>query len=147
MSQIAGDQIQVQRFIDVGDVLPASPKRGHIFFLVGAVNKIYACFVDAAWVEIAAATSTGLPIGGTDTQVQFNDAAAFGGDAGLTYNKTKDALTMGYPIVTKVAAPADGDLAASQVSLWFTDTDGAAKLAIKGKSANGTVVTALVALS
>ena len=26
-------------------------------------------------------------IGGADTQVQFNDGGAFGGDAGLTYDK------------------------------------------------------------
>lgn len=32
--------------------------------------------------------------GGSDTQVQFNDASAFGGDAGFTYNKTTDALTL-----------------------------------------------------
>jgi hypothetical protein len=30
---------------------------------------------------------------GSDTQVQFNDSSAFGGDAGLTYNKTTDGLT------------------------------------------------------
>ena len=33
--------------------------------------------------------------GGSDTQVQFNDAGAFGGDSGLTYNKTTDTLTAG----------------------------------------------------
>lgn len=33
--------------------------------------------------------------GGSDTQVQFNDAGSFGGDAGLTYNKTTDRLTSG----------------------------------------------------
>jgi hypothetical protein len=33
--------------------------------------------------------------GGADTQVQFNDGGAFGGDAGLTYNKTTNALTVG----------------------------------------------------
>jgi hypothetical protein len=32
--------------------------------------------------------------GGANTQVQFNDSGAFGGDAGLTYNKTTDALTL-----------------------------------------------------
>lgn len=33
--------------------------------------------------------------GGSDTQVQFNDGgSAFGGDAGLTYNKTTDSLTI-----------------------------------------------------
>lgn len=36
----------------------------------------------------------GLP-GGSDTQVQFNDGGAFGGDAGLTYNKTTDKLSAG----------------------------------------------------
>ena len=32
--------------------------------------------------------------GGTNTQIQFNDSAVFGGDAGLTYNKTTDVLTV-----------------------------------------------------
>ena len=31
--------------------------------------------------------------GGSDTQIQFNDGGSFGGDAGLTYNKTTDTLT------------------------------------------------------
>jgi hypothetical protein len=32
--------------------------------------------------------------GGSDTQVQFNDAGVFGGDAGFTYNKTTDSATL-----------------------------------------------------
>ena len=32
--------------------------------------------------------------GGSDTQVQFNDNGVFGGDAGLTYNKTTDILSV-----------------------------------------------------
>jgi len=32
--------------------------------------------------------------GGSDTYVQFNDAASFGGDAGLTYNKTTATLSI-----------------------------------------------------
>ena len=32
--------------------------------------------------------------GGSDTQVQFNDASTFGGDSGMTYNKTTDVLTL-----------------------------------------------------
>lgn len=36
---------------------------------------------------------TGVP-GGLDTQIQFNDSNQFAGDAGLTYNKTTDALTI-----------------------------------------------------
>ena len=33
-------------------------------------------------------------IGGSDTQVQFNDGGVFGGDAGLVYNKTSNILTI-----------------------------------------------------
>lgn len=36
---------------------------------------------------------SGTP-GGADTQVQFNDAGSFGGDAGFTYDKTTDFLTV-----------------------------------------------------
>ena len=36
---------------------------------------------------------SGTP-GGSDTQVQFNDSGSFSGDAGLTYNKTTDSLTI-----------------------------------------------------
>src|SRR5689334_4460868 len=38
-------------------------------------------------------TGTGT-IGGSDTQVQFNDGGSFGGDAGFTYNKTTDSATL-----------------------------------------------------
>jgi hypothetical protein len=37
---------------------------------------------------------SGTP-GGSDTQVQFNDGGAFGGDAGLVFNKTTNKLTAG----------------------------------------------------
>lgn len=38
--------------------------------------------------------STGGTPGGTDTQIQFNDSDTFGGDSGLTYNKTTNVLTV-----------------------------------------------------
>lgn len=41
----------------------------------------------------AACGSGGGSPGGVDTNVQFNDSSAFGGDTGLTFNKTTDALT------------------------------------------------------
>jgi hypothetical protein len=41
-----------------------------------------------------ALTASGA-VAGSDTQVQFNDAGAMAGDAGLTYNKTTDTLTAG----------------------------------------------------
>lgn len=41
--------------------------------------------------------SGGTP-GGSDTNVQFNDGGVFGGDAGLTYDKTTDTLTVAAAI-------------------------------------------------
>lgn len=40
-------------------------------------------------------TSLGGSPGGSDTQVQFNDSSSFGGDSGLTFNKTTNALGIG----------------------------------------------------
>lgn len=42
---------------------------------------------DATW-----ATAGGNP-GGSDTQIQFNDSSAFGGDSDFTWNKTSNVLT------------------------------------------------------
>lgn len=49
---------------------------------------------DATTDTITIAATGGSP-GGSDTQVQFNDGGStFGGDAGLTYNKTTDVLSV-----------------------------------------------------
>ena len=44
--------------------------------------------------EVGAGAGGSTSPGGANTQVQFNDGGAFGGDAGLTYNKTTDELTV-----------------------------------------------------
>jgi hypothetical protein len=44
-------------------------------------------------------------------------------------------------------APADAALAAGELALWFDQTNGAAKLMVKAKQADGTVKTAAVALA
>jgi hypothetical protein len=46
------------------------------------------------FIQAAAACAGGGGIAGSDTQVQFNDGGAFGGDAGLVYAKTTDTLTV-----------------------------------------------------
>jgi hypothetical protein len=50
-------------------------------------------------------------------------------------------------VLTNHAAPADADLAAGDCALWFDQTNGAAKLMIKAKTADGTVVTGAVNLT
>lgn len=68
---------------------------------------------DSKWDLIGTtigAYPTAIP-SGTNTQVQFNDGGAFGGDAGLTYNKTTDALSVtGSVIVPIVAAASSGNV-------------------------------------
>ena len=54
---------------------------------------------------------------------------------------------VGNVILCTVSLPADSALAANQLALWFDPTDGAGKLMIKAKTANGTVVTGSVTLS
>lgn len=43
--------------------------------------------------SVSIASAGGGSPGGSDTQVQFNDGGAFGGDSGLTFNKTTNELT------------------------------------------------------
>jgi hypothetical protein len=64
-------------------------------------------------------TSGGTP-GGSNSQVQFNDSSSFGGDAGLTYDKTTDWLTAGKLSVTGLATTTGLALAAGVPSI---DTD------------------------
>jgi hypothetical protein len=61
----------------------------------------------ATWQEVGGG---GTPSGG-DTYVQFNDGGAFGGDAGLTYNKTTDTLTVGAKVVTTTIGTPSSDMA------------------------------------
>lgn len=50
-------------------------------------------------ITISAAGGSGSP-GGSNTQIQFNDSGAFGGDDGLVYNKSTKTLTVGNLVVT-----------------------------------------------
>lgn len=60
----------------------------------------------------------GVAPSGSDTQIQFNDGGAFGGDADLTWNKTTNKLTLGGTdtgivlagITNEPSAPASGNL-------------------------------------
>lgn len=62
---------------------------------VNGANTTVTGAVSGASVTIGISSTgggSGSP-GGSDTQVQFNDSSAFGGDSGLLYNKTDNILT------------------------------------------------------
>lgn len=69
---------------------------------------------------------------GSDTQVQFNDGGSFGGDAGLTYNKTTDNLIVAGKVDAK--------------SLQVNGASGAGHIDLKHQSADATPSTAFTAL-
>ena len=62
--------------------------------------------------------------GGSDTYVQFNDSGSFGGDSGLTYNKTTDSLTIA------------GDLAVNGSDITTTSTGTATVFSSNALNAN-----------
>lgn len=66
--------------------------------------------------------------GGSDTQVQFNDSSAFGGDAGLTYNKTTNVLTNTDGQIVSTG----GTITASTPGLAITQTWNDAGVVFKG---------------
>jgi hypothetical protein len=66
--------------------------------------------------------ASGAP-GGNDTEVQFNDAGAFGGDSGLVFNKTTNALTLAGALVAGAITGSDLLLlTAGRVKSSTTDT-------------------------
>ena len=73
-------------------------------------------YVDPVTHRMLVSAGTATP-GGLDTQVQFNDAGTIAGDAGLTYNKTTDALSVNGGIL-----PISNDTGAiGSATLSFSD--------------------------
>ena len=60
-------------------------------------------------------------------------------------NTTHQFESEGFGVGSEV--PADADLNAGDIALFYDDTNGAAKLDIKAKTADGTVVSGSIALA
>lgn len=83
-------------------------------YALSATDRTITLLYDGTnWRELARSFASSAP-GGSDTQVQFNDSSAFGGDAGLVYNKTTDTLTLAGPLVISGAAAGQITFPASQ---------------------------------
>jgi len=106
-TNIRGGQIEDES-IDSVDIASGSIKQGELHAQavsnqptidsVDTTNDYLLIFdSDANALKRVAPTNLGVggsgSPGGSDTQVQFNDGSSFGGDSGLTYNKTTNALT------------------------------------------------------
>ena len=62
--------------------------------------------------------------GGSNTQVQFNDAGAFGGDAGLTYTKATDELDVGILQIKGEQAETPADPGAGNGGFLYAKENG-----------------------
>ena len=128
---------------------PATVTNNNIYTLpdaVGSANQVLQIASVAgndATLQWATVSGSGSP-GGLDTYVQFNDGGStFGGDAGLTYNKTTDTLT-----ITGDLNVNGGDINTSSVSgSLFNNTattinigTGSATTTNIGTNANGAAV-------
>jgi len=72
---------------------------------------------------------------GSDTQVQFNDGGSFAGDAGLTYNKTTNALTASGGFVGNADTATKLKTARTIGGVSF---DGSANISLPGVNTTGT---------
>lgn len=81
--------------ITSGTGAPAtSPPNGSIFLRTDGTGTTGVYTRQAgAWSALGSGGSGGTP-GGSDTEIQFNDGGGFGGDAGFTYNKTSDVVSI-----------------------------------------------------
>lgn len=102
---------------------------------------------------------------GADTSLAAATTAVAAGDGSVTFTGLSDDrsyLLVGGTSLVRIliytdvvapvlvnahAAPADAAIAAGEAYLWFDQTNGASKLMVKAKQADGTVKTASVALS
>jgi hypothetical protein len=118
---------------------PGTPQAGTIRINTSTNPNVFEYWSTAgtpAWQQLSGGGGGGTPAG-TDTQVQFNDGGtAFGGDAGLLYDKTNDKLTVGKAVrivaqagnapITSGISLTDGDkgdiTVASTGTVWTIDT-------------------------
>ncbi len=94
---IVNADISVSANIAVGKLAPASTD-GYYLLTVSGVPT---------WTSVVAGTT---PPGGADTQIQFNDAGSFGGDAGLTYNKTTNLLSLSDALAIGTTPATSGNI-------------------------------------
>jgi hypothetical protein len=73
------------------------------------MSYVYNPLLGAGLDQTGAGGGGGTP-GGSTTQVQFNDSNSFGGDDGLTFNKTTNVLTVGASTGNGGSAKVYGDI-------------------------------------
>ena len=114
--------LQVNRNANLGNV-------GNVTILGG--NNGYFLQTDGAgsltWAPATGGNGGNGTPGGANTQVQFNDAGVFGGDAGFVYDKVANAMTVGNITTANITADyivLNWDVTANVVFANYLDGDG-----------------------
>jgi len=81
-------------------------------------------------------------VAGSDTQVQFNDGGTLGADAGFTFNKTTDALTVNGSFTTGDTGVGTGGFLANDTIVLVGNNSSNTTISASGLTVNGTVVIA-----
>lgn len=88
---------------------------------------------------------TVLKVAGASASGQVHDLLQIKNN---TLNRLIRVLRTGYLVMSgQNAAPADADVPTSGIAFWFDDSNGSGKLMVKGKTADGTVVSGSVNLT
>jgi hypothetical protein len=91
------------------------------------------------------------PVTASDGALSLQGAASQTGDILYISDSANTLLSRinkdGYLITKKNAAPANADIATSELAVWLDNTVGATKLMFKGKDTGGTVRTASVVMA
>lgn len=126
---------------------PSTPGANRVTLYAKADGLLYSKD-DAGLETVVTGGGGGGTPGGSDTQVQFNDASAFGGDAGLTYNKTTDILTIAAAgkvrTGTGLAATPSFSFTSFTDSGMYNDGGGAVIMASAGADVAGFNATSLI---
>jgi hypothetical protein len=147
-----GPQLQVRNSTDDGWVDEANS--GLIAGLTaydntGAASAIVYAITGSVVLKVASGVTTSVTL--TPTQIILRVAnywLRLDQDGRLDLNNQAFHVLAGGAFVTRQhAAPADADLDGGDLAFWFDETNGAAKLMLKGKSADETVVTGSVDLT
>jgi hypothetical protein len=110
---------------------------------IGSVNQLLT--INNVDGTLQWATASSASAAGSDTQVQFNDGgSAFGGDAGLTYNKTTNALTITGDLVVNTST-LFVDESASEVGIGTAAPS--SLLTVQGPTGTGATPAGLLTLA
>jgi hypothetical protein len=95
---------------------------------------------DGSWQTAGGSTSAA----GSDTYVQFNDGGtAFGGDAGFTYNKTTDALTVAGALSSAALTSAAHTITSTSASALVAGANGGTNPVLKVDANTASVATGI----